>query len=98
MPLVTVLSASVALSVAVSKPVPINVVDASVIVLGVSLEDVGGAASDVCVPVMTTIPSSDVDDDEEELDVVVSASSFACAKVPRLRSTSPQSLKGAIEI
>lgn len=103
MPLVTVLSASVALSVAVSRPVPIKVVDASVIVLKSSLVDVGGATSDeVCVPVMTTIPSSEVDEDEdeEELDVVVSAfsaSSFAaCARVPRLRSTRLQSLKGAI--
>lgn len=100
MPLVTVLSASVALSVAVSRPVPIKVVDASVMVLESSLVDVGGATSDeVCVPVMTTIPSSEVDEDEEELDVVVSAfsSSFAaCARVPRLRSTKLQSLKGAI--
>lgn len=101
MPLVTVLSASVVLSVAVSRPVPIKVVDASVMVLGSSLVDVGGATSDeVWVPVITTIPSSEVDEDEEEeLDVVESAfsSSFAaCARMPKLRSTKLQSLKGAI--
>lgn len=99
MPLVTVLSASVALSVAVSRPVPIKVVDASVMVLESSLVDVGGATSDeVCVPVMTTIPSSEVDEDEDELDVVsaFSSSFAACARVPRLRSTKLQSLKGAI--
>lgn len=93
---VLVMTSVVTLSVAVSRPVPDRiVVDARVMVVE-SVEDVGGTSSDdVWVPVRTTIPS--VEEDDDSVVVVSEVSSLAAwARVPRLRSNRPHSLKGAI--